>query len=215
MASPSAQPLIDALQKALTAHASVVWLIPGGSNIKLSVAAMAEIDYESSSRLTILQTDERYVPVDSADNNWHQLMQAGFKPKQAKTFPIILNNQESRHAVAIRYAKTVSEQLEQTEYSLAQLGIGPDCHIAGIKPGSEASASSEFVTDYTWDDFERVTLTFPALRKLDAAIAFVFGADKKPAIQALQDGQLPLADCPERILTDIPKSILYTDQTES
>ena len=205
--------LAQGLTSALQSHDRVVWLVPGGSNIEISVAASHLLDEQLTRKLVIMQTDERFVPLDSDDCNWHQLKRAGFNTKLAKAFPILIEG-KTRDETAQQYSETVLQEFIAADYIVAQYGVGPDGHIAGIKPNSPASTSDELVCGYQGDDFERVTLTFPALQQVDEAFAFVYGEKKRPILEKLS-GEIPsLADFPAGVLVTTPVSTVYNDQIE-
>lgn len=205
--------LASRLTEALQAHNRVVWLVPGGSNIPISIKAMALIDEELTKKLVIMQTDERFVPVDDPDCNWLQLRNGGFDTKYAVTFPFLVGG-ESREQTVVRYSKTIQDEFASAEYILGQFGFGTDGHIAGIKPHSVASTSSQLVSGYQAEDFMRVTLTFEALRYLDEAITFGFGESKLPILTRLISGSPPLEGFPVGILNHIANSTLYNDQLD-
>lgn len=205
--------LAEALTAALESHSRVIWLVPGGSNIDISVAAAQLIDDELTRKLVVMQTDERFVAVDSDDCNWRQLALAGFDTKYATTYPILVAG-ESRDETVARYSETVLREFIAADYIIGQFGVGADGHIAGIKPGSSASISDALVVGYQAEDFNRVTLTFPALQQLDQAEAFAFGDAKRPVLEQLL-GEIPsLSEFPAGILRVTPISTVYNDQIE-
>lgn len=205
--------LADALTSALQAHDRVIWLVPGGSNISISVEAARLLDEELTCKLVVMQTDERFVALDSNDCNWKQLREAGFDTKQAETFPMLVEG-DSRDETAERYSETVLREFIVADYIVGQFGVGSDGHIAGIKPDSPASTSDELVCGYQGEDFERVTLTFPALQQVDEAFGFIFGEAKRPVLEQLL-GDIPsLAKFPAGVLRTTPISTVYNDQIE-
>ena len=203
--------LAHRLTMALESHNRVVWLVPGGSNIAISIEAMAQLDAELTKKLVILQTDERYVPLDSSDCNWKQLCDRGFDSKQARAYPM-LTDDASRDEVVQRYMQVVVREFATADYIIGQFGIGADGHIAGIKPRSLASMTQELVVGYQAEDFNRVTLTFTALSQLNEAVTFMFGADKQPVLDKLADGTpYNLAEFPAGIIQPIAVSTVYND----
>ena len=205
-----AEELARSLTAALQSHQRVVWLVPGGSNIPISIAAMQQIDDSLSQKLVIMQTDERYVPLDSPDCNWRQLQEGGFATKQATIYPILVDT-ASRDEVAVRYSEIVKREFAAADYILGQFGVGADGHIAGIKPESPASASDTLVVGYQAEDFERVTLTFPALHQLSEAITFAYGEEKRPVLEKLANDSIPLEQFPAGIIQTILTSTIYND----
>lgn len=206
--------LADALTSALQTHDRVIWLVPGGSNISISVDASQRLDDELTRKLIIMQTDERFVALDSSDCNWHQLAMAGFDTKHAATFPMLIEG-KSRDEVAKEYSEVVLREFIAADYIIGQFGAGADGHIAGIKPHSPATVSDELVCGYEGEDFERVTLTFPALQQVDEAFAFVFGEAKRPILEQLLGDISSLAEFPAGVLRTTPISTVYNDQIES
>lgn len=206
--------LADALTSALQAHDRVIWLVPGGSNIGISVEASQRLDSELTRKLVVMQTDERFVALDSNDCNWYQLTNAGFDTKHAAAFPMLVEG-KTRDEVAELYSETVLREFIAADYIIGQFGVGSDGHIAGIKPNSPASTSDMLVCGYQGEDFERITLTFPALQQVDEAFAFVFGEAKRPTIERLL-GDIPsLAEFPAGVLRTTPISTVYNDQIKS
>lgn len=205
--------LAKVVNDSLGKYNQVIWLVSGGSNISISVGAMQLIDDNLSSKLVIMQTDERYVDPNSPDCNWYQLAQTGFDTKQAKTFPI-LSSGLSLAETATNYAKVVSEQFDQAEYIIGQFGIGANGHTAGIMPGSVAAKSRDLVIGYEAEDFKRVTLGFEAIKQLKVAYTFAFGEDKFKALTDLADKDLSLEELPSGILKQIDGSVVYNDLIE-
>jgi 6-phosphogluconolactonase/glucosamine-6-phosphate isomerase/deaminase len=189
----------------------VLWVVSGGSNITASVAVMAGIPAELQTKLTILFSDERYGPVGHADSNFQQMLNAGFTVSGARFIPT-LQDGLSLHETAKTYASVVQAEFEQAEIIISQLGIGADGHIAGALPGTPATESDEWASGYLSDPYQRVTMTFPALRQIDADYSLVYGDDKQTALTGLQQFELPLAQQPAQILRQLPEAYIYNDQ---
>ncbi|HEU0266378.1 MAG TPA: 6-phosphogluconolactonase [Candidatus Saccharimonadaceae bacterium] len=211
-----AESLTKILHESLSNHRRVIWLVSGGSNVPISIKAMDQLDEALTERLVVMQIDERYVNHDSDDCNWHQLIAGGFALKKATSFPILLPDSPSRELTRTAYNETLHREFALADCSIGQFGIGSDGHTAGIKPHSPATDSRELVADYTWEDYERITLTFPAIRQLTTAVAFVYGEDKRPVLDQLaSDSPPPFEVMPASILRTIPNSIIYNDHIES
>ena len=205
--------LADRLTMALQSHSRVIWLVSGGGNIAIAVDAMNLLSDELTEKLVIMQADERFVAIDSSDSNWHQLLVAGFNTKRATIHPILVAG-ESRDQTVARYNETIEVEFSQADYIICQLGVGTDGHIAGIKPGSEASTSTALFAGYQWNDYNRVTLTFAALRRVSETLTFIYGGTKRPVIIQLTGDAPPLEQFPAGILNEINNSTVYTDQTK-
>ncbi|HTB48773.1 MAG TPA: 6-phosphogluconolactonase [Verrucomicrobiae bacterium] len=190
----------------------VLWLVSGGSNISASVQIMGNVSAQLSQHLSIMLADERYGPVGHTDSNWAQLLQAGFNAKQAKLLPILEADKTFEQTIE-HYNELATSAFDAADVVIAQLGIGEDGHIAGILPDSPATQQeTALVSGYESSPLKRLTLTFPALRRITAAYAFAFGANKQAALVTLQERTLELSQQPSQILKQLPEAYLYSDQ---
>src|SRR5882757_5253844 len=205
------QALAKRLATELKKHKHVLWLVCGGSNIAASVKVMEQLDDQASERLAIFMTDERYGAIDHEHSNARQLRDAGFNPKQAIFVPMLAPG-FSQEETQERYAQAVRRAFEHADVTIAQFGIGPDGHIAGILPPTPATTETEWVTANEAPPYTRVTLTFPALRNITAAYVMAYGEDKRTALHKLQHEYLPLAEQPSQILKELPEAYVYNDQ---
>jgi 6-phosphogluconolactonase len=198
------------LRAELAAGKRVLWLVCGGSNIASEIDIMNRISDELSTRLTIMLTDERYGAVGHQDSNSQQLLAGGFKAKQATFLPVLQDLPLAETVTS--YAATAQEQFAANDIIIAQFGIGPDGHIAGVLPGSPAVNAEAWAAAYEAPPFTRITLTPPALSRIAVAYALVFGDGKREALTKLRDEDLPLAEEPSQILKRLPEAFVYNDQ---
>lgn len=204
------------LQKRLTHELEtgkkVLWLVSGGSNIDATVAIQNKLDEELTENLSIMLIDERYGQPGHADSNWQQLMQAGFSPKKAHLMPVLLSN-SNLDRTAMHYNNMTAQAFAENDVAIAQLGMGPDGHIAGILPHSMASkVSQQLAVGYEHESFNRLTLTFAAIEMVDAVYLFVYGESKRDALLKLRDEGLSPEDHPAQFLKQLPEVHLYNDQ---
>lgn len=212
------QEMATRITRTLNDGRKVLWLICGGSNIPLAVAAMEQIRWDVEApklgNLTIAQTDERYGPTDYADANWKQMLDSGFQFLDVKTIPILIN--ESLEETIARYTSRIDMAMNDTEADkgliIAQFGIGADGHIAGMLPHSAPVSDPMPVAGYNAGQFTRLTLTPPALKRINAGYVFVFGGGKADALNKLRDQELSIDDEPCQILKQLKEAYLYTDQ---
>jgi len=117
-------------------------------------------------------------------------------------------------ATAAAYEEQVKKEFAQPgSLIIAQLGMGSDGHVAGILPHSPAAKPNEHVVvAYESDPYRRITLTFTALRQIDTAYLFAFGAEKLPAVTNLAMHELPLEEQPAQILRELSDVYVYNDQ---
>lgn len=206
------EPLAARLRRELLAGHKVLWLVPGGSNIPLSVAVMARLPDELTPGLSILLTDERYGPEDHAESNFRQLRQAGFAPKRA-TFRPVLRDDQPLEDTRARYELAAQTAFAAAETIVGQLGMGEDGHIAGIMPGSDAVMEQKWAAAYHSSPYVRLTLTPAALGMMSVAYMFAFGGRKREALDNLRsNGSLSLSQQPAQLLWRMPEAYVYSDQ---
>lgn len=203
--------LTTRLTKELKAGKKVLWLIGGGSNIEASVEVMSKLPEELTKNLSIFMTDERYGEVGHMHSNSRQLTEAGMATKDA-VFVHMLQPGFTLDETQERYGKALESAIDHADIVIAQSGIGPDGHIAGILPHTSAVKASGWVTSYEAPPYTRMTMTFDALRHIDAAYYMAFGEDKKEALHRLRDEEVPLEDQPAQILKELPEAYVYNDQ---
>lgn len=204
--------LAERLVHELSTGRNVLWLVCGGSNIKASVNIMGNIPAELSKHLSVMLADERYGKVGHLNSNWEQLLRAGFDPQNAQVLPV-LQEGLSLEATTLSYEKLAEWAIADADCVIAQLGIGDDGHIAGILPGSSAASEQDkLVVGYRSKPYDRITLSFAALKSVDVICAFAFGEAKHQALSTLQSEQLELAVQPAQILKQVPEAYLYNDQ---
>lgn len=206
--------LSERLNEHLNRNETVLWLIPGGSAIAIAVEVAKRItDNPNLSNLSVTLTDERYGEPGHADENWRQLSEAGFMLNGASLYPVL--NGEDGLATAHTYTTTLAELLNGADYSVGLFGVGTDGHIAGIKPASDAVDTHELTSYYVGEDFERVTITFEAMKQLDEVLIAASGEQKFPVIRAILHETYPLEERPAHILKTLSNVSLFTDYKEN
>jgi 6-phosphogluconolactonase/glucosamine-6-phosphate isomerase/deaminase len=172
---------------------------------------MSNLKDELTQNLSVFMTDERFGEVGHVHSNSHQLTEAGFQPKDAVFVPM-LQPGFSMDETSERYAQALERAVEHADIVIAQSGIGPDGHIAGILPHSVAVKATGWVVGYEAPHYTRMTMTFDALRHIDAAYYMAFGDDKLEALQRLRDEEVSLDDQPAQILKELKEAYVYNDQ---
>jgi 6-phosphogluconolactonase/glucosamine-6-phosphate isomerase/deaminase len=202
--------LTQRLTKQLSAGQSVLWLVSGGSNVGAATLVMATIPRELTKHLSILLVDERYGPVGHAESNWQKLLQAGFDPHEATVLTVLQEGLDFTDTT-LRYKQLAEAAFENNDCVIAQLGIGDDGHTAGIMVGTPDNQTAELVSNETTATFQRMSLTYAALRRINTAYAFAFGENKRQALQQLQT-DLPFETQPSQVLKDVAEAYIYNDQ---
>ena len=202
---------------ALHAGRKVFWLVCGGSNIPLAASAITIIAGECSDRelanLTVGQTDERYGPVGHEDSNWRQMADNGFKFDHVGTLSFLIGKSlaETAATYSLKFDEISGAIAGARGLVIAQFGVGPDGHVAGILPHSPAVTDISLISGYEGQPYTRLTLTPMAFKRIDVAYTFVFGDSKRQAIKSLCEQDRPIAEEPCQLLKTIPESFLYSD----
>lgn len=206
---------LTALQSRLTTELQsgkqVLWLVSGGSNIAASVAIMPLLPVDLLDHLTLMLSDERYGPIGHADSNYQQFLEQGFDSGNARFIPT-LQNDLSLTATAVAYAEVVQTEFTKADIIIGQLGIGVDGHIAGALPGTIATSGETWVVGYQSNPYQRITMTFPALKQIDADYSLVYGVDKRAVLERLAQQNVALDEQPAQILKQLTEAYIYNDQ---
>lgn len=205
----------ERLCKELRDKKQVLWLLSGGSNIAIEVAALNDVPSELRANLTIMLSDERFGPYGHKDSNMQKLQDAGLEPRSAHVIPVIVPESLPMDATTSHYEDNIRQALAGADVCIVQLGMGSDGHVAGILPHSPAVHATGLVTSYNTESFDRITLTVPALKQATATYVFAFGQDKHSQLVKLRDEDLPVDEQPAQILKQFEEVYVYNDQIDS
>jgi 6-phosphogluconolactonase len=212
----STQPVVDylvtTLRNQLQANKKVLWLVPGGSSIAIAAEVSTKLNELPLEHLTITLTDERYGPVDHPDSNWRQLREAGFSLPGATLLPVLIG--EERDVTVTHFSSLLTDAFAQAEYCIGFFGIGADGHTAGILPNSPAVTASTLAAGYDAGNFQRLTMTPPAIALLDEAVAYAVGEVKWPVFEGLET-EMTIQEQPAQALKQVAKVTIFNDYKES
>jgi 6-phosphogluconolactonase len=150
--------------------------------------------------------DERFVPHDSPQSNYRMVRDAmlGRASVPAENIHPIPTEGLTPQAAALAYerelqgfygARTLSA--DRPLFDVTFLGLGPDGHIASLFPGTDIlNERTRWVGAVIGAKPEpRISLTYPALESSRTIAVLVAGADKRPVLQRLMQGDpaLPAA----------------------
>jgi 6-phosphogluconolactonase/glucosamine-6-phosphate isomerase/deaminase len=204
--------LTDRLAAELRTGKKVLWLVSGGSNVPVAVAAMKALRAADLQNLTISLCDERYGRERHMDSNLFRLEQAGFKPGAAKLIGV-LQDSLSLEDTADAFDKKIGDAFDAADVVIAQIGMGADGHIAGILPKSAAAEINDrMAVSYDGGLHKRITLTPHALLRVDAAYVFAYGAEKRKALIILRDQAVPMREQPAQLLKQLKEVYVFNDQ---
>jgi 6-phosphogluconolactonase/glucosamine-6-phosphate isomerase/deaminase len=205
-------PVIDYLATTISSHLAsgekVLWILSGGSGGKVCAEVSKRLTVPLDNLITTL-SDERYVPLNDPDENWKQLVDYGFSVPGALTYRPI--HGKDRTTTAHELGEFIEKAYQDADYKIGLFGIGADGHTAGIKPGTTAVEADGWATGFTGNDFERITMTFNAIKQLDEIVVQAMGTDKAPVLKQLLNEDIDSKIQPAQVLKSVKTSTLFTD----
>jgi 6-phosphogluconolactonase len=204
------------IESAIEAHKGARIALPGGSTSDLVFGQLAKSKAIDWSKVTIMPTDDRLVPLGDAGSNYRKL-EGYFGARGADLVSLVdetaLGDRQEAGRLADARLSLISWPLD-----LACLGMGADGHAAGIYPGPDleravAGPRERRAVGVRPDPMpeeaagDRVTLTAPALTSARAIMIVIAGARKRQVLeQAIKEG--PLSKAPiGRLLAGIEAPI--------
>ena len=143
-------------------------------------------------RLDVFFSDERCVPPDDADSNYHMAWEC-----LLSLVPARVHRMRGETCDALGYEEELRAffQGRPPAFDLVFLGLGADGHTASLFPGDAALEESErWVARVARPGHDRLTLTLPLLSAARTAAFLVAGAGKREALRRLLEGaDLPAA----------------------
>ncbi len=156
----------------------------------------------------IFWSDERCVPPDSPDSNYHMahevlLSQIPIPVQQVHYMPA---DQPDRYAASQAYA----EEMQRTfgtngipSFDLIQLGMGPEGHTASLFPHQASLHEQQRLVipvSVPKPPPDRLTFTPPVLNAARNVLFLVTGADKADALHAVLEGPYQPDEYPAQIV---------------
>lgn len=208
----TAEALTSSIIDHLDADKKVLLLLSGGSNIPIAIKAFQELKKRTLSKLSVTLTDERFGPTGHENENWQQLLNAGLDLNNALFYrPLINKNiKQTTH----EFNNWLKKQFNEADYVIGIFGVGADGHTAGIKPFSPAVKSKDLATSFKGDDYDRVTISFNAIRRVNEVFIQASGQDKSKVLRDLLTDNLSLTQQPAQILKEIPKLTIVSNNKE-
>jgi 6-phosphogluconolactonase/glucosamine-6-phosphate isomerase/deaminase len=205
----AAEKIADSILVQLKQNKKVLWLSGGGSGIRVVVETSIILKERSNlANLTFTLTDERYGDIGHKDSNWQQLLDAGFSLPQA-TLRSVLTGKDINTTTQY-FAQILERELDKADFNIGLFGMGADGHTAGILPHSPAIEAEQAATCYKTPDFERITMTFKAIKEINKAVLFAIGQSKHQMLDNLEK-DLALSEQPAQILKEIENFSVYND----
>lgn len=209
------------IESAAEAHGGARLALPGGSTPDLLYGQLARSTSIDWSKVTIVPTDDRLVPLGDGLSNYRKL-EGFFGAKGANLVSLVdesaLGDVQEAGRLADARLSLIGWPLD-----LACLGMGADGHVAGIFPGPDFERAIAGPRERRAvgvrpqpmpqeAPVDRVTLTAAALTSARAVMIVIAGAAKRDMLeQAIKEG--PLSSAPiGRLLAaiEVPIDIFWS-----
>ncbi|MCW9058466.1 MAG: 6-phosphogluconolactonase [Gammaproteobacteria bacterium] len=206
--------LIDHARQCIGARGAAHLVLAGGSTPRHLYGELARPERRGQldwSRVHLYFGDERCVPPDHPDSNYHMAQVALLEQvpiPEAQVHPIPARMERVRHDAAA-YARELARHAPagsggQPRFDLVLLGLGEDGHTASLFPGTcilnerERAVAAVYVPRLkSW----RISLTYPALRQARALWILTTGAAKADILGRIW--REPGAGLPIQALADL------------
>lgn len=176
----------DAIQR----NGSFAVALSGGSTPKAIFKELVANHQKSLdwSKVLLFWSDERSVPPDHPDSNYHMAMKEGGLERlgipENQIFRMVAEKKIEENAVV--YEKLIKEHVKDCRFDLIMLGMGDDGHTASLFPHTEALkikgklvAANHVPQKDTW----RMTFTYECINQAHAICIYVLGANKSEILE--------------------------------
>jgi len=220
----AADELVKAVNEAIAQKGSFTVALAGGSTPKAFYALLADDPALRSKlpwpKMHFFFGDERHVPPDSDQSNFHMANEALFSKGVVKPEQItrIRGEYADTEKAALEYEQALRAyfKLKDGEYprfDLVLLGMGDEGHCLSLFPGTKAlHAPSQRIVVRNWVGklyTERVTLTAAAANNANHVIFLVTRSDKALALKAVLEGPYEPEQLPSQLIQPVNGKLLW------
>jgi 6-phosphogluconolactonase len=226
----AADEFVKTAREAVAARGRFTVALSGGSTPKRLYQLLAEAPYRDQvewGKIEFFWGDERSVPPDHNDSNYHTAREAMLRklPVPAGQVHRMEAERTDRDAAARDYEATLARVFgatpggEPPALDLVLLGMGPDGHTASLFPHTTALKEVarwvvvNYVPKFATD---RVTFTVPALNRAREVLFLIAGTDKAEPLHEVLEGA-PNSDLyPSQLVKPAGgKLVFYVDRAAS
>lgn len=163
--------------------------LSGGDTAERAYRHLATFPDLGWSRMTVLLSDERWVPVDHPDSNEGMARRVLLEPVGVEDVRSVREAGDDPQQAAAAYGALVASL---PAIDLLHLGMGADGHTASLFPGTPALEEGRALVvanSGAEHPHERVTFTYPAIRRARVAVVTVEGEHKREAMERVRAGE--------------------------
>lgn len=177
---------ISLAQEAIQKQGYFAVALSGGSTPQAIFQLLAKPPYRNQldwTHVWLFWGDERCVPKDHPDSNYHMAMEAGFK-----TLPLLpehifpMPTEGDLQADALAYEQLIISKLPKRAFDLVMLGMGEDGHTASLFPHTQGLHVEDRLVIANFipnKNVWRMTLTFPCINAAEHIVIYVLGSSKE------------------------------------
>lgn len=193
--------------------------LSGGSTPKAifqRIAASPARDNIDWKRVLLFWSDERCVPPNDPESNYHMAMANGFLSLPIPPENIFrMKAEEDPTHQAKEYQQQIVDTLGGEPFDFVMLGVGEDGHTASLFPKTHALhapghlVAANFVPQ---KDVWRMTLTFDCINKARHVVVYALGKEKAPIIRRIFNDEYDPDSLPaQRVGTPSHKALWIMD----
>lgn len=209
-------------QAAIKEHGQFNVALSGGSTPKAIFQVLSSESYRNLldwNNVYLFWSDERCVPPNHPDSNYHMAMEAGFASlsiPQKNIFRMPADSEDLENAAEI-YEQQIIAHVPNASFDLIMLGMGEDGHTASLFPkthGLHTENQRLVIANYipqknTW----RMTFTYECINNAKVIAIYVFGKSKAHMLNQVLSSPYDPDTLPiQRIGTRSHKALWLTDK---
>ena len=196
VAREAARQIAASARAAVDARGRFIMAVSGGKTPWQMLRALANENVPWKS-LHVVQVDERIAPPGDPDRNLTHLREsllshAPLPLEHIHAMPVEADDLETAAAC---YAETLQQIAGAPPVlDLAHLGLGPDGHTASLIPNDPVLdvTDRDVALTAVYQGRRRMTLTYPVLNRSRNILWVVTGAEKRPMLRRLRDGDVSI-----------------------
>lgn len=187
---------IELANKAIENHGCFAVALSGGSTpnaIYRGLALPENRKHVDWSRVLCFWGDERCVPLDNPESNYHNAMQAGLSQlplKSGNIFPMDTSGEDLEKQAAV-YEEILRKKLPKQTFDLVMLGMGDDGHTASLFPkthGLHPNVRLVIPNFIPQKEMWRMTLTYDCINAARHIAIYVLGESKAKMVKQVLTG---------------------------
>ncbi len=216
----AAQYIVHIAQESIVSHGRFTCALSGGSTPKKLYGLLASEPYRSQIDWALVEffwSDERCVPPDDAESNYHMAQQVLLSkvPIPADQIHRMPADQADGNAASLAYTRTMQSTFGTEgvpSFDLIQLGMGPEGHTASLFPHQPSLHEQQRLVMpviVPKPPPPRLTFTPRILNAASHVLFLVTGAEKADAVQAVLEGDYQPDEYPAQIVRPVKGEVTW------